>query len=397
MTRPAITDAQRRTRIGRRHLLAPEAAVDDVAVVADSLVGLHSSDPVSVYLSAGARMQVPSIDAVEDALYTDRSVIRHHGMRRTLWVMTPATARAAHASSTAKVAVAERKRLMKMLAASPEVDDPERWLARASERVVGFVHDHGETSTRAVGEAFPALRLAIAPPGSPEGTSLAAHTRVMLQLGFEAQLVRVRPAGTWINGQYRWRTMADWSEADIAGGTPDEGAARITAMWLAGFGPGTLDDLKWWTGWAVSVVRRALDAVGAVEVDLDDGTTGWAAPRDVDPDPTPGPWVALLPGLDPSTMGWKARRWYLDPDLVPYLFDRNGNAGPTVWVDGRIVGGWVQRPDGTIALGLLTDVGREATEAIEVRAAALETLLGATRFKVRFPAPQQKALLLRER
>ena len=45
--------------------------------------------------------------------------------------------------------------------------------------------------------------------------------------------------------------------------------------------------------------------------------------------------------------GLDARDWYLGPHR-PALFDRNGNAGPTIWVDGRIVGGWAQRSDGEI-------------------------------------------------
>ena len=49
--------------------------------------------------------------------------------------------------------------------------------------------------------------------------------------------------------------------------------------------------------------------------------------------------AALLPVLDATTMGWKHRDFYLDPEHTPYLFDTNGNAGPTVWCDGRIIGG----------------------------------------------------------
>ena len=81
---------------------------------------------------------------------------------------------------------------------------------------------------------------------------------------------------------------------------------------------------------------RARD-VGAVEVELDDGV-GFVLPDDLDPVDPPEPWVALLPGLDPTTMGWKQRGWYLDPEVGAAVFDRNGNGGPTVWVDGRIVG-----------------------------------------------------------
>jgi hypothetical protein len=92
-------------------------------------------------------------------------------------------------------------------------------------------------------------------------------------------------------------------------------------------------------------------------------------------------------------MGWKDRSWYLDPDLAGAVFDRNGNGGPTVWADGRIVGGWVQRRDGTIAVRLLTDVGDEQRAAVAKAAADLEALLGDVRFSVRFPAPLQAELL----
>ena len=45
--------------------------------------------------------------------------------------------------------------------------------------------------------------------------------------------------------------------------------------------------------------------------------------------PPPDHWVALLPSLDPTTMGWRGREFYLDPADVLYLFDTNGNAGTT--------------------------------------------------------------------
>ena len=35
-------------------------------------------------------------------------------------------------------------------------------------------------------------------------------------------------------------------------------------------------------------------------------------------------------------MGWRERVWYLG-DHAKMLFDTNGNAGPTVWVDGRVM------------------------------------------------------------
>ena len=103
------------------------------------------------------------------------------------------------------------------------------------------------------------------------------------------------------------------------------------------------------------------------------------------------PTAALLPSLDPTTMGWKERAWYLG-DHAERLFDRNGNAGPTIWWDGRVVGGWAQRGDGTVATELLDDVGTEGRGAIDDAAGRLEAWLGDTRVRTRFPTPLERDL-----
>ncbi len=55
MPRPIGTD-ERRARLARRHLLLPSLRTDDVAAIADAVVALHSTDPVTVHLSAMQRM-----------------------------------------------------------------------------------------------------------------------------------------------------------------------------------------------------------------------------------------------------------------------------------------------------------------------------------------------------
>ena len=89
----------------------------------------------------------------------------------------------------------------------------------------------------------------------------------------------------------------------------------------------------------------------------------------------PEPWVALLPALDPSAMGWRHRDWFLGPHR-PAVFDVNGNAGPTVWADGRIVGGWAIRDDGEVVPKVLEDVGAEVRAMVEGCAARLQERLG---------------------
>jgi hypothetical protein len=129
---------------------------------------------------------------------------------------------------------------------------------------------------------------------------------------------------------------------------------------------------------------------GAVEVDLD-GAAGLALPGDLEPVPPPEPWAALLPALDPTVMGWSGRAWYLGAH-GPALFDRSGNPGPTVWWDGRIVGGWAQRRDGEIAVRLLEDPGAEAAAAIGAAAGRLRAWLGDVRVTPRFRTPLEREL-----
>ncbi len=383
---------ERRARLAVRHRHIVSARTDDVVALTDGLVALHSTDPVTVYLSALARMRTPRFDALDTALYTDRTLVRHHAMRRTLWVFGHDTARAAHLSATLGLVRVQRRNVLGMLAAAG-IADPDTWLVAAGAEIVELLAAEGPLTAREVGARLPARAVPI-PVGSGKfATTQAAHSRVLLVLGFEGRVVRARPTGTWINGQYRWARRSTWFPGGFEGPDrePRAAAAELARRWLWTFGPGTRTDLQWWAGWTVATTKRALADVGAVEVALDDGV-GYVLPDDVDEVEPSGPSALLLPGLDPSTMGWKQRDFHLDPAYVPLLFDRNGNGGPTLWVDGRVVGGWTQRRSGEIVLRVLDDIGAEAHAALEQQAHGLQALLGDVRFSVRFPAPLQTEL-----
>jgi hypothetical protein len=209
--------------------------------------------------------------------------------------------------------------------------------------------------------------------------------RVLTTLSAAGKLVRASNAGAWTSSRPRWASMRSWLGEEIAPFPAAEGMAGLVELWLRRFGPGTEGDIKWWLGSTVTAVRRALADLHAVEVDLN-GRTGYLLPDDLEATDPIEPWASLLPPLDPTTMGWSERDWYLGPHKEQ-LFDSNGNAGPTVWWDGRIVGGWRQSDTGEVVLQMLEDVGAEGRRAIERESARLTEWLGGTGVLPRFPSP----------
>jgi hypothetical protein len=386
-----ITVAERRARLARRHRLLPEDRAGDVASVADDLVALHSTDPPSVYMSAWARMREPSVTAVDRALYDDRTVVRHHAMRRTLWVATPTVAREMHAAATRKLVGPERRRTEKMLADNG-VADPTTWFDAAREQVLRLLHERGPMTARQVGEELPELKhpLAMA-PGKRYAAISGAHTRVLLSLGFEGEVLRSRPVGSWVSGAYAYAPAASWLPGGLGDLDELSAATSLADRWLRRFGPATTTDLQWWMGWTLGLTRRALAACEAVPVEVEEGA-GWVAAGDEDPVDEPGEWVAVLPGLDPTTMGWKQRGWYLSEECAD-AFDSSGNGGPTIWADGRVVGVWARRTDGEVRVHWFHELPPRRRRQVDAEVERLCSLIGGSKLSVRFPSPVHQRLL----
>jgi len=351
------------------------------------MVVIHATDPASVFLQARARMAASSPGAIEQEMHQERSVLKLLAMRRTLFLVPLADVPIVHAAASRAIAETERRRTIDMFAEGGVGPDPATLLEELEEIGLAAVRDLGEATTAELRALDPRLdkRITLARGKSYEGI-ISVATKVFFHLALDGRIGRGRPRGTWIGSQPRWSLIERWFPEGIALLPVDDARAELARRWLRAFGPATRDDIKWWTGWTVAATRQALSAVAAVEVDLDGGEIGYVLPDDLGTTEQPEPWVALLPALDATTMGWKGRDWYLGSHRSA-LFDTNGNAGPTIWVDGRIVGGWAQRRTGEIIPQLLEDVSSETRQSVDAEAARLQEWLGPTRVSGSFPTP----------
>jgi hypothetical protein len=393
-----VSDDERRARIAQRHGIAPGSRLPDAVAATRAMTVLHATEPATVYLSLHARVDGLTVDDVDRELYDRRSLVKQLAMRRTVFVFPRDLLPAAWGSSSARVAAQLRPRLAKDVERGGLADDGAAWVDRACAAVVARLADGSELSAKQLREQLPELegRIDLA-VGKAYGANVAMSPRVLSQLGVEGLITRGRNGGHWRISRPQWTSMAAWlgsERGDLPEAWPAaEGWAELVRRWLWTFGPGTIADVQWWLGATVGIVKQALADVDAVQVSLDDGQAGWLLPDDLDPVTHDEPWVALLPVLDPTVMGWKSRGFYLDPGHVPHLFDTNGNAGTTAWVDGRVVGCWVQDAQGVVDVRLLEKAPRSAVGALAAEAERLTAWLDGVRVGTVYPSAAMKAAL----
>lgn len=381
--------------LDRQHLAAPGPSIEQVA---GDLVGLHSSDPATVYLALYNRLAGFRVADLEDALYERRTLTRILGMRRTLFVAPRDLAAVIDASCTKALIANERRRTVQLLTAEGIENAAEVLESACRGTLAALEAADDPMPARELTPLVEQLRRRVTmAPGKKYEAAPAITNRVCLHLSTEGHIVRGRPLGSWLSSQYRWTPTARWFEP-LPEIPADAARRELVARWLRTYGPGTTADIVWWTKWTKRDVTGVLGDIGAVPVTVEPAPgarpmPAWVLPDDVDDTPRSdgSPGVRLLPGLDPTIMGWKERGWYFGPS-APELFDRNGNAGPVVLVDGLAAGAWTQRSDGTVVTEVLEAVTRDAAREIAVAATRLTEWFGGVRVTPRFPNPLERRL-----
>ncbi|MHA7246841.1 winged helix DNA-binding domain-containing protein [Arthrobacter tecti] len=390
-----VSDLERRSRLARRHHVAPQHRAPDVVTAARDVVALHSTDPSTVFLSCRARVNDVEVADVRRSLENDRTLVKDLAMRRTVFALPADALWPVQAAVGDRIARAERNGLERDVERHGLHRDGQRWLENAMAQVLALLADGRPRNSAELRAELPTLA------GSyPQGAgttwagTVAIGPRVLTVLSARGLLVRGPSEGHWRMPRHRWVRTEEWTGSESETWTERDGAVWLVGHWLRAFGPGTERDLKWWTGTTLGLVRDALADLDAVEVALSDGT-GWLLPDDLDPEPDVTPWAALLPPLDPTTMGWQQRDWYLSEQRTADLIDSAGNAGPTAWWDGRVVGGWRQDDHGVVELQGLEDIGHEARTALEQEAERVTEWCDGVRVILTHPTPLARRLASR--
>src|SRR5260370_5145534 len=128
-----FTVEERRARLSRRHHLAPANRAASATEVARDIVGLHSTDPATVFVASWARMKNGEVAGIEQELYEDRALVRVLVMRRTAFVLPPEEAAIALAACVRSVGQVQRRQLVQWIEKAGVAQDGAGWLRRLEE------------------------------------------------------------------------------------------------------------------------------------------------------------------------------------------------------------------------------------------------------------------------
>lgn len=370
------TQLLERLRASRLH--RQRHATDLDGLVRDS-IALHSTDYATPYLSARARLDELDPDRLFSRLNTGDGLFRVNAMRSTVHVVHARDLPLVLGATGATVCAVGRKQL----GGRSDRD------LEAGVETLALALEAGPLDNAALKVACP---------------SLAAELRwwvlYSMGLGVVIRADSPRPRSN--------RTRFALVRHRLPGATPhpaDEARRELLARAVRAFGPVTIEDLAWWLPAPKGEVKRALAAATDLVSITAGGTTWWYAAELADAPSPPrdqqGAWV--LPYEDALLKGYLDRTAWFAPGLREVVFPRSlehwsppngaapppgpprgvnvsGEARPSLWWGGRVVGRWEER-DGGVVWQVHVDVGTEGRAALGDAVARTDAFLSAARLR----------------
>lgn len=301
----------------------------------DRLRGFYGAAP-ACYLSLLARAPGFRFEELDEALDA-RRLVRLRCMRASLFLLN-APSLAAAFQATRRQCVTAFKRLVEAGGVRRPVYE------RVAARVEGALRGRRLTAAE--------LKSGLA---DEEAAVPRALNYILSLMCEEGRLVRARARGGWKSNLWEYALLDEWLPGvRLDGVAPDEARAELARGYFESFGPATVEDFQWWSGFNAAETAAALEAQRAslrpLRIEGLEGEhlilDGEAVRLGARRKRATRPRVSLLPMWDAYTMAYKSKRRYLDERQHPYVYDRAGNAAPAVLLDGRVGGVWEWVPKG---------------------------------------------------
>jgi uncharacterized protein YcaQ len=338
-----------------RHRLVERATPRELVDVIARIGGLHAQLMSSAELSLWARVEGLDRDALADALWKERSLVKLWAMRGTLHVLPAAELGLWLAGLGTYTHYGNQWPETDELAAAVERSLDSRLLTR--EELATRVEQL--SGSRSFGEQ---LR-----------ESWGSYLKALTFRG----LVCFAPSD---GGRVRFTRTAHWVRTRLERHDPDDALREIGRRYLGAYGPATTAELARWWGGGRSRGARMIEALAdeAVEVDLEGERAFVLEAHLNEVERAEPPNVArLVPAFDP----WVAsvRSGLVGPTHAPRVYRPQGWMSPALLLNGRVAGVWRHARRGGRLVVEIEPFGRLprwSRGQIEAEAARLADFLG---------------------
>jgi winged helix DNA-binding protein len=315
-----------------RHGLTTSSTADTAAGTAAAMCGVHAQVLSAAEVSIGLRLPAATRTTVQDALWTDHSLIKTFGPRGTIHLL-PA---------------ADLGRWCGALSALPAPVHPPaiRFTAAQTDELVAAIGDVLADAELTVDELTEALADQVGAwavdPVMPAFQTLWPRWRLITEIAAHR--------GVLCFGPNKGRNVTYTNPARWLPGFASTPAAETTSWllqsYLHSYGPSTPQHFARWLGTTPAWARAAFATIPLTEILLE-GSPVWTADRDELPG-EPAEGVLLLPHFDAFVVGSQPRE-LLFPGPAWDRALRKGQAGnyPVLLIDGVVAGVWQQKKAGT--------------------------------------------------
>ncbi len=353
-----------------KHHLTEDTRINDINQVVEDICGLHATHPMTPYLSLFIRMGEFSREDLDEKLYNQRSLAKIRYARKTVYVLPK--------QRVSEVFSATRGMLEQRL--DPYLEHlgmTKKDFKDSAELILNVLEKRGMT----VNDIKKAIKADF---------NVSAVVNLMCDQGL---LIRGSPAKGWKSSLHTYYSFSEYfPDIDLSEVNEEDAKRSMVKKYLASFGPVSVTDASWWTGFTKTEIRHILNDlkndIASLKISGMEGEyVLLAADRELlESTGIPEkPLVHLMPLLDPYLMGYKERKRYLTQEDYTRIFDRSGNVTSTILVDGQISGIWdiEEGNEPTVKIFLFSRINPEVTKEISSKAKKIGKFISGDDVKVK--------------
>ncbi len=362
-------DRVNRFVLEKQHL-TEDSKINDIYQIALDICGLHATHPMTPYLSLFIRTRRFKREDLDEILYEKRKLGKVRYARKTVYVIP-------------------KERIPEVFSATKGM--LEQRLGPYLE-YLGMTKKDFEDAARSILEVLKGKGMTVKEIKKELQVDLSISAIVNLMCDQDL-LIRGNPATGWKSSLHTYYPFHEYFPGiDLNEVDEEEGKKSMVKQYVASFGPVSVTDASWWTGFTKTEVKLILkdlkDDMTSLEISDIEGEYVLLASdkKRLESISIPEkPLINFMPLLDPYLMGYKERKRYLVPELQTRIFDRSGNVTSTILMDGRIVGVWDfdEEKDPTVKILLFEKTKSNVLREIQSKAKKIGEFISGEEIQIR--------------